>query len=203
VAEGRRRLRSEHGVGVREWLAGRGLGWPTVKAAGLGVDGAGELLIPWRRRRRGAVDGGPAAAAVVYAVNVRHMAPGADPRYTMLKDSRRRGNLYPGPVDPRRPVLLCEGELDALLAAQVTGDLVQVATLGGAPQRPNPAVAAALAGCPRLCLALDADDAGEAACKRLLCLWPAATRLRPPAGMDLTEVHSKIGLRTWFEEAIR
>jgi hypothetical protein len=104
-------------------------------------------------------------------------------------------------------VAVVEGELDALLAGQELAagrDSIQVVTLGGASQSPNPATAAALARCPQLYLAQDGDVAGDTACGRLLRqlgleLGWRVRRVRPPDGKDLTDVHREVGdLRAWF-----
>lgn len=96
-----------------------------------------------------------------------------------------RGHAYPHPeLRPGVDALVAEGELDAILAFQELGHMVNVITAGGASSGPKPSALAALEACPRWLLALDADDAGDLAaegwrrrggdrCRSLLLPLPA------------------------------
>jgi hypothetical protein len=164
------------------WLRSRGLADQTIRAARLGLCN-GNVLIPWFDAR-----------SIVQAVNVRRFD--REPRYAMMRGSRK-GIPYPDFLPDQRPVLLCEGELDTLLARQELGDLVQALTFGGVQDQPA-SVLADLAGKEVVC-GFDADPAGDAGYEQLRKVLPQARRLRPPDGLDLTDLHAKVGLRGWFE----
>jgi hypothetical protein len=109
--------------------------------------------------------------------------------------------LYPGRhvIRPGCPLIVTEGELDALLLAQELGDLAAIVTLGSASARPTTDVLAALLPAPAWYAATDADEAGDRAAER----WPArARRARPPA-KDWTDAHrAGIDLRRWWQERL-
>ena len=76
-------------------------------------------------------------------------ADGAGPKCSTAAQGSARGYGYPRPdLTPGVPVLIVEGEMDALLAFQEVGHMVNVVTTGGATIRPRPALVSALAGCP-------------------------------------------------------
>ena len=115
-------------------------------------------------------------------------ARGRNPKYG--EAFRDRPAIYPAPsqVKPGKPVVICEGEFDALLLGQEIGDLVQVITLGSASNKPAGPVLDLMLTAPIWYLALDADQAGD----KSAADWPArARRVRPPAPhKDWGEVHA-------------
>ena len=182
------RLWAPEGARALSYLRGRGLEDSGIRAARLGVvptvaipkkDGSGTwnasgITIPW-------FDG------VRLALVKIRQPDGRTPKYG--EAFRDRPAIYPAPsmVQPGRPLVICEGEFDALLLGQQIGDLVQVITLGSASNRPaGPALDAMLAA-PVWYLALDGDKAGD----QSAASWPArARRVRPPAPYkDWGDVH--------------
>lgn len=148
------------------------------------------IVIPWEYRR------------TIRVIRFRHWRSG---EYRFLKGSRD-GMFYPSnSFLPGKPVLIAEGELDALLALQEASDLVQVGTLGSASARLTAEALAALVCIPLVVLAYDADAAGDKAADYWRRLLPRkARRARPPDGMDLTDIHkSRRGLRKWIEQELR
>jgi hypothetical protein len=97
--------------------------------------------------------------------------------------------MFPAPsmVRAGKPVVICEGELDAILLNQQIGDLAPVITLGSASNRPE-ALLDLLLISPVWFLALDGDEAGD----KNATAWPArARRVRPPSPhKDWGEVHA-------------
>jgi len=98
--------------------------------------------------------------------------------------------LYPSTeaIQPGRPVVLSEGEVDALLVGQELGDRDAVVTLGSASSKPTPEVLALLRSSPLWIVATDADQAGD----RAAGLWdrfPRSRRVRPPVGKDWGDAH--------------
>ena len=99
--------------------------------------------------------------------------------------SRRSGTgsgirgLYPGPeaIRPGRPLVIVEGEFDALCLGQELGELAAVVTLGSASGGPTPAILGRMLAAWPWFVATDRDQAGDKAAAG----WPApARRVRPP-----------------------
>jgi DNA primase len=122
------------------------------------------------------------------------------PKNPMARGSKT-GYAYPWPdLAPGADALICEGEIDALLAQQEIGHLVNVVTVGGALINPRPETLSALAGCPAWLIASDMDDAGDESsaawrrrggdrCRRLLL----------PTGKDIGDfVQAGGDLRAWL-----
>jgi len=96
------------------------------------------------------------------------------------------------------PVVVVEGELDAILLGQELAGLARVVTTGSASSRPATQDELRMLRCPACFVALDADKAGD----RAAAEWPLlAARVRPPEGKDWTEAHlAGIDLRRWWVE---
>lgn len=102
-----------------------------------------------------------------------------------------------------QPLLLCEGEFDAMLAWQELGDVVDVCTLGGAQKTSR--------GLPTrwllrflpykvICVAydVDANQAGDKGAAKFLKQSRRAVRVRVPRGGDLTGFWQQGGdLQAW------
>jgi hypothetical protein len=143
------------------------------------------ITIPWRDRDRLAL------------VKIRQ-PEGRTPKY--VEAFRDRPRIYPGPEAIRtgKPLIIAEGEFDALLLGQELGELAAVVTLGSASARPEAAILGMMLAAPVWYLATDADDAGDQAASGWLA-W--ARRVRPPPGKDWTEAHQAgIDLRRWWIE---
>src|SRR5215472_3361992 len=110
---------------------------------------------------------------------------GRTPKY--VEAFRDRPRIYPGleAIRPGKPLIITEGEFDALLLGQELGELAAVVTLGSASDRPEGSTCLAMVPAAVGYLALDADPAGDKAAVG----WPArARRVRPPAPFkDWTE----------------
>ena len=123
---------------------------------------------------------------------------------------RDRPDVYPDPaiIKPGKPLVIVEGEFDALLLGQALGDVAAVLTLGSASSRPEAATLGKMLAATRWYIATDADGAGDTAASG----WPArAVRVRPPVGKDWTEAnqygvelgHPGVDLRRWWTDRIR
>jgi hypothetical protein len=126
---------------------------------------------------------------------------GREPRYAQAFSDRPR--IYPGPeaIRPGMPLIIVEGEFDAILLGQELADLASVVTLGSSSSRPEGALYLAMLRCPQWYAAHDADPAGNGAAAE----WPArAVRVRPPApDKDWTEAHqSGVALRRWWTDRL-
>jgi DNA primase len=208
VAEAEAALWSPSGRPALNYLRGRGLADGTARAARLGAwasdtfdTGAfpGErvrvpagVVIPW-------FEGGRVAM-----LNVRRPA-GAVPKYHAVRGSRR-GGVYPSARTPAAglPLVIVEGEFEALLLGQELAGLAAVVTLGGAADGPGVGVLNALAVAPAWHVATDADDAGEKAAERWLGLSARAGQVRPPGAFkDWTEAaQAGVNLRRWWGDVL-
>jgi hypothetical protein len=202
VADAEQGLWSPDGAMYRACLLRRGLTEPTLRAARLGwtprvmvpkQSGSGSfpavgVVIPWFEGVR------------LTMVKIRQ-PEGRQPKYVeAFRDGPR---LYPAPsaVWPGVPLIVTEGEFDALLLAQELGGSAAVVTLGSASARLDPAVLWLLAGAGPIYTAHDADEAGD----RAAATWPArAHRVRPPApDKDWTEAaRSGVNLARWWRDRL-
>ena len=131
------------------------------------------IVIPW-------FDGDRLALAKI------RQPEGSRPKYA--EAFRDRPAIFPGhaAIPPGRPLVVVEGEFDALLLGQELADRAIVVTLGSASGRPSPDLLAPLLALSPWFLATDADEAGDRAAEA----WPAARsrRVRPPSPFkDWTE----------------
>ena len=139
-------------------------------------------------------------------INVRKLMPNvADawvgPDKCMAVVGSERGYSYPHcDLASGVPCLITEGEIDALLAFQEIGHLVNVVTAGGAKTQPQRELLSELAGCPYWLIATDHDDAGDEASAEWRARNPAKSRrLQLPHGKDIGEfVQDGGNLREWL-----
>jgi DNA primase len=201
VADAYARLWSDEGADALAYLTGpRCLALDTIRAARLGWtpgvmvpkrDGNRSYrvlgwVIPWFNGDR------------LAKVNVRQ--PG-DRERKYLEAYRNPAALtcYPSPatIRPGRPLVVVEGEFDALALGEVLGELAAVVTLGSASNGPTADILTRLPSVPRLFIATDADGPGDKAAAR----WPArGQRVRPPEPFkDWTEARQGgVDLRLWW-----
>lgn len=194
-------LWSDLGLPGRGFLARRGLDEPVLRANRVGYD-PGPALLP---RRRGLPRAGPAVVLPVLDtqgepvyLQARYLAPADDPPYgnpaeTLAGPSPRVAfPRPPGPEVDASVAVVCEGQIDALSAAQAGYAAAAVLAAG----LPDERVATALLDRypdRRLVLAFDDDTAGRNGAAKLTGLLvdqgadPArVTTLTPPHG-DLNE----------------
>lgn len=231
-------LWSREGRPALDWLRGRGLTDRTIRAFRLGflsdwtrsapvesleLTDAGKprgisaprgIVIPWPAPIRPddlvAEDEPPRWCGA----NVRRLNPdvrkpwvGGD-KYQAFTGSSR-GYSFPHPslvagVD----ALIVEGEMDALLAFQFLGHMVNAVTTGGTTSGPQPEALAELAGCPTWLLAFDADDAGDEAVEAWI--RRGGERCRPlvlpldAGGNDIGDVVAAgVDLAVWLASELR
>ena len=202
VAGSEARLWSTEGSEALAYLTGpRGLSIGTIRAARLGwtpgvrpatKDGgsysARGVVMPW-------FDGDRLAL-----VKIRQ-PEGDRPKYA--EAFRDRPNFYPDRrvIRPGRPLVIVEGEFDALLLGQELDDLAAVATLGGTgSSKPDPGILGSMLAATPWFVATDGDDAGDKAAAR----WETtrARRVRPPEPFkDWTEARQAgVNLRRWWAD---
>ena len=202
VDSSERRLWLPEGLSTLAYLRRRGLGDDTIRMARLGwTPGirlrtrdedrywtASGVVIPWLDGER------------LTLVKIRQPG-GTRPKY--VEAFRDRTTIFPAPsgIRPGKPIVIVEGEFDALLLGQAIGDLASVVTLGSASARPDGITIERLLVAPVWFIAADADDAGD----RCASGWPGrARRARPPVPYnDWTDfVEDSGNLRRWWTERL-
>ena len=188
------RLWTPEGAGALAYLHDRGLTDETIRAARLGFVPPLDLpgRPPWRCHP--VVPRGSRLALVKL-----RQPEGYAPKYREVFRDPARLVCYPGPevIEPGRPLVVTEGELDALLLGQELRDLAAVVTIGSASARPAPAILGSLLPAAPWYVGTDADEAGDTAASG----WPAsARRVRPPGPFkDWTEARQGgMELRRWW-----
>jgi hypothetical protein len=198
VEDAANRLWTPEGATALRYLRGRGLNDETIKAARLGwtpgvsiqiqngthfwtVKG---IVIPW-------LDGDR-----LTMVKIRQRE-GRPRKYVEVY--RDRPQLCPGSqvIRAGKPLVIVEGEFDALLLGQALRELAAVVTLGSASSKHEGSIYMAMLPAPVWYLAHDADPAGDKAAEG----WTdRAIRVRPPdPHKDWTDAHTAgIDLRCWW-----
>ncbi len=187
MTEAADRLWKPAGGKALAYLRRRGLNDETIKAARLGWTPG--VMIPTREGDRCFRESGITIpwhdGDRLTKVNIRR-PEGSDPKYRQAFSDRP--SVYPtlDAIEAGRPLVICEGELDALLLGQALGELTAVVTLGSASSRPDPSTLGGMLAAAPWFIATDADEAGDKAASE----WPArAIRVRPPEGVkDWTEL---------------
>lgn len=196
-----------------EYLEGRGLNHDTIEAAGLGVNDSDRYHNPdrWGLKTEGKV-WLPRGVVIpwsdtegVSGVNIRRpdgdVEPVADEQW-----KRRKYQRAPGPSSPLygvqwveegTPVVLVEGEFDAMAVMQVAADVcspVASGSTGGARRKEWHDL---LADAPAVLVAFDDGSAGESASLTWIEALPNATRW-PPHAVDTSEMLEQgADLRMW------
>lgn len=179
----------------------RGLRTATIRQARLGyVSGHGSceiegmvvpcgITIPWF------------ACDALWAVKVRRVS-GA-PKYVQVKGGSASG-LYGADELDTRPVMLCEGEFDALVVRQEAGELVSAVTLGSAAVGLSDRWQAALVNRPLVLVAYDGDAAGQRGAQRLLGYGGRFRQVEVPGGGDISDFYGQGGdVYEWVAQALR
>lgn len=196
------RLWSAEGATARAYLNGRGLTDETIRARRLGWTPG--VRIPSREPNKTHVAVGITIPwydlEILKKLNIRQ-PEGSRPKYKSAFEDRPR--LYPDCHSVRvgKPLVIVEGEFDAMLLWQELGELAGVITLGSASIRPDPQAKGVMLRSPAWYLAGDADDAGDKAASG----WPSrARRIRPPQPFkDWTDAHKGgLNLCRYWAEAI-
>jgi hypothetical protein len=203
VQDAEQRLWTPEGADALAYLRDRGLADETIRRHHLGwthetpipIEGGARfwrisgITLPWLNGDR------------LTRLKIRRLGQVKGPRY--VEAFRDQPLLFPGPsmVRPGEPLVIVEGEFDAILLGQELGDLAAVVTLGSASARPETAILGRMLVAPAWYIATDADDAGDKGASG----WPPrAIRVRPPTPCkDWTEVFQyPINLRRWWTDRL-
>jgi hypothetical protein len=212
LGECHNRLWSSAGDRARSWLNGRGVDDDMIAAAGLGfndrdvhepreswglpveVDESGRpravwlprgVVIPWW------------IGGELWRLNVRRAV--GRPKY--IGPAGWSNGLYGADgLRAGRPVVVVEGEVDALTVQAAAGDLAAAVALGSTSGARRVRWLSRLAGASRVLVVLDDDGAGDGAADWWLSvLGPVARRWRVPWGHDSNGLQQQGGdVRGWI-----
>lgn len=185
----------------------RGLNEDTIIQAGLGY-------IPGNYREWRTIEGLHVPCGItmpwtadqtLWGIKVRRAA--GEQRYQQVNGGNIKGSLYlADDIQPGLPVLLVEGEFDALIAQQAGRGLISATALGSAA---NKHIAARwymkLIAAPNLLICMDDDGAGQAAEAHLRQLSQAAHCVHVPQGKDINEFYLLAGhdaVRAWIASLV-
>ena len=196
IADASERLLSDPSGRPYRYLLDRGLTPATIEAAMLGYvpeDGGYHGL----RAKRGITIPLLGVDGALYGVSIRRPLPAGstDHKYHMIASGHHP--MYGRPSGTHRTLLLAEGYLDCLLAWQLAGEDMDVATLG--LRQPSARWFGHLVGYRRILVCLDTDQAGkDAAAKWSWC--KRAPVLDLPHDKDITDnvVKHGLDLRAWL-----
>lgn len=183
VCQAEEALWTDAGAEALAYLYSRGLSDDTIRRARLGwtpalpLKGRPEgIVIPW------------VADDQIEAVNLRQ-PEGRRPKYRKVYHASP--SIYPDPdaIEPGRPLVIVEGELDALLVQQELGEVAAVATLGGASVKPSAEVLSVLLMASPWVIAVDNDEAGDERARKWAFLGRRSRRVVPPE-KDWTDCHA-------------
>lgn len=137
------------------------------------------------------------AADALWAVKVRR-ASGL-PKYVQIAGGSTHGLYNADALYQHTTALFCEGEFDALLVAQESGEWVAPVTLGSATARLTARWYGMLVGHRTLFVSYDRDQAGKRGTERLLKLSPRFRELPLPHGKDISDFYLNGGdICTWL-----
>lgn len=142
------------------------------------------------------------ADQMLWGIKMRRAA--GQRRYQQVSGGNIKGCLYlADTIQPGLPLMITEGEFDALTVRQVASDLVSVASIGSAAnKRINPRWFSKLISAPSILLRMDEDQAGQGASAQIRNLSQAAKNIQVPKGKDINEFNQKAeysSVLTWFK----
>jgi hypothetical protein len=132
----------------------------------------------------------------IWKLNVRRAD--ATPRYMQIRGSAD-AMFGIDLIQPGLPLVLCEGELDALSGWQECGDMANFLATGSSTRCRNSYWAPIIKAAPRLLLAFDDDSAGQEAARYWKGQYRQASILTPEGGKDINDMLvRKQDLRSWL-----
>jgi len=192
--------------GARRWLHDRGIGQQEIITLGLGYNDQWREVIPGYKLPPGITIPRWCADDVrMTAINVylnREARQLTGQRRMYLKGSRPKKCLFNEwrIDDDISTVIICEGELDAVLLSRFLPPVALAVAAGGAGTIPDDL---SLLDGKQVILCLDNDEAGQEGRMRWLERLPAATVATVPAGNDITDYWKAGGdIAEWIGEHI-
>jgi len=191
VAEAEKRLWGPKGGKALAHLRGRGLPDEAIRAVRPGVIGPTPVPYkskPGRYPTRGITIPWFGPDGRLDLLKIRRPA-GSDPKYHATYWGSP--SLYaPFGLRPGFPLILVEGEFDAILLGWELRDHADVVTLGSASGEPDRRALRVMTNAPRLFIAIDGDGPGRNTARKLMKRFPLAIRVWP-AAKDWCDTHKK------------
>jgi len=128
---------------------------------------------------------------------------GKNPKYTHIKGGKLM--LYAvSSVKGKRPLLICESELDAVLVWQEAYSVIDVVAVGSARSKLTDTALLHLAKSTQWYVVLDPDEAGKKGAEWWKIFSPWRVKIvNPPYGRDITDFHMQGGdILEWVLENI-
>ena len=143
---------------------------------------------------------------MLWGIKVRRAA--GQQRYQQVSGGNIKGCLYlADTIQPGLPLMITEGEFDALIVKQVAKDIVSVASIGSASNKQiNPRWFPKFLSAPSILIRMDKDQAGHVASAQILKLSRAVKNIQVPQGKDINECFRLLGsdfLYSWILADIR
>lgn len=125
----------------------------------------------------------------IWGIKVRRAT--GQQRYQQVSGGNVKGCLYlADTIQPGLPLMITEGEFDALIVRQVARDLVSVASIGSATNKHiNPRWFSKFVSAPSILLRMDEDEAGHKALSQISELSLASKYVQVPLGKDVNEFY--------------
>jgi hypothetical protein len=134
-------------------------------------------------------------AGAVRRIRIRRFGE-QEPRYYVLPGSIMACMAH---GFPSRAAVIVESELDAIMLAGISGELVAVMALGSSTAKPGAEATKALAACAVVLVALDSDRAGAAAMRWWSENFTNSKRWPVPVGKDPGEAFADgVDIREWI-----
>lgn len=151
--------------------------WKTIE--GLSVPCG--ITIPWF------------ADGAIWGIKVRRAA--GEQRYHQVGGGNIKGCLYlADDIKPGLPIMLTEGEFDALIARQAGAGLLSAAAIGSAAnKRINSRWYPKFISTPSILIRMDDDQAGQGATEQISGLSQAVKCVQVPQGKDINEFYLLAG----------
>lgn len=145
------------------------------------------------------------ADQMLWGIKVRRAA--GQQRYQQVSGGNIKGCLYlADTILPGLPLMITEGEFDALIVRQVAQDSISVASIGSAANKHiNTRWFPKFISAPSILLRMDEDKAGQGASAQISRLSQAMKRVQVPHGKDLNEFYLFAGQNSvvnWINKLI-
>lgn len=129
----------------------------------------------------------------IWGIKVRRAA--GQQRYHQVAGGNIKGSLYMGDaIKPGLPIMITEGEFDALIAQQAGEGRISAVAIGSAAnKRINPRWFPKFMSAPSILIRMDDDQAGQGAAEQIAGLSQASQLIQVPQGKDVNDFYLEAG----------